>query len=370
MRSLLPRPRRLAEKMWPSFSAPIAFSPHDVTCNIICDFQTRSNWLLDPTYCCPHGMFEKWHYLASAMTSKPTCKQRRRRRWRTVWPPRSRTDPYSERRENFDICAACHAGWNQKRRLGATTFPPPEWYTLRGQRPEHATSNPSEPPITPNYIKQMGTRCTSPGDPNALCSLRLSDHASLPDCRGLQHTRRVEKCELGTAIETRPSFARLPLLLRGRKPSVRGTFSSPTPCRCRQNAPLLALLGAHARPVRPAPAEEKSLERPARLRGPGASRSFAGPFRTLRASSRSTGSSRKRPLMAGYGPEQRVAQLRVAAARDGTRSPATEHHAAGAGGGRRWSEKKEEEEKKKKRSSPLPPFCLKGMIEVCGVCVK
>ena len=90
--------------------APMAFSPHDVTLNMTCDFKPMpmaacSDLLLS------HALFEKWHRIASVITSKPKCSNEGvvDGEWYGLPDP---TDA-SRSLENFDICAACHAGWNQ-----------------------------------------------------------------------------------------------------------------------------------------------------------------------------------------------------------------------------------------------------------------
>lgn len=95
--------------------APINFTPYDMMTQMICDFK------LVPMAACsdmllPHGMFEKWHRLASAITSKPTCSKEGvvDGEWYGLPDPTDATRTV----ENFDICAACHAGWNQSADLG------------------------------------------------------------------------------------------------------------------------------------------------------------------------------------------------------------------------------------------------------------
>ena len=90
--------------------APIAFGPNDVNLRLICDFQ-----LLPMAACSDilfaQNMYEKWHYFAGLTSSKPRCDKEGivDGEWYGLPNP----NDASRTIENFDICAACHAGWNQ-----------------------------------------------------------------------------------------------------------------------------------------------------------------------------------------------------------------------------------------------------------------
>lgn len=90
--------------------AQVAFSPLDFNSRMICDFRQA------PMAACSdillaHGMYEKWHHFATLTMSKPNCNKEGiiDGEWYGLPDP---TDP-ARNIENFDICAACHAGWNQ-----------------------------------------------------------------------------------------------------------------------------------------------------------------------------------------------------------------------------------------------------------------
>lgn len=90
--------------------APIEFSPYDVASRYTCDFQPA------PMAACidillTHGVYEKWHYFASIIMSKSSCDREGivDGEWYGLPDPTDNTRNI----ENFDICAACHTGWNQ-----------------------------------------------------------------------------------------------------------------------------------------------------------------------------------------------------------------------------------------------------------------
>ena len=90
--------------------AQIAFGPFDFGSQMICDFRQA------PMAACSdillaYGMLEKWHYFASLTMSKPMCNKESIVDGEWYGLP-DRTDP-TRNAENFDICAACHVGWNQ-----------------------------------------------------------------------------------------------------------------------------------------------------------------------------------------------------------------------------------------------------------------
>ena len=159
--------------------APIAFDPHAITSQVICDFKpvamaACSDILL------PHGMFEKWHRLASSITSKPTCSQEGVVDGEWYGLP-DRTDA-TRTVENFDICAACHAGWNQSADWG---------HLFRRQTYPPGTSrvcdlNPSGPRYS-KYINRWNQMYLT-RDPTPFIDY-VSRVASLPVCQG---TRRLE----------------------------------------------------------------------------------------------------------------------------------------------------------------------------------
>ena len=159
--------------------APIAFSPYEIIYNIICDFQ------LVPMAACsdillPYGMFEKWHRLASSITSKPTCSKEGvvDGEWYGLPDPTDATRNV----ENFDICAACHAGWNQSADLG---------HLFRRLNHPPGTSrvcdlNPSGPRYS-KYINKWNQMYFT-RDPTPFIDY-VSRVASLPVCQG---SRRLE----------------------------------------------------------------------------------------------------------------------------------------------------------------------------------
>ena len=159
--------------------APIVFSPYDIISNVICDFQSV------PMAACadillPHGMFEKWHWFASSITSKPTCSKEGIVDGEWYGLP-DRTDA-TRNVENFDICAACHAGWNQSADLGhlfrRLSYPPG---TSRV-----CDLNPSGPRYS-KYINKWNQMYFT-RDPTPFVDY-VSRVASLPVCQG---SRRLE----------------------------------------------------------------------------------------------------------------------------------------------------------------------------------
>ena len=90
--------------------APMTFSPFELTSRFSCDFKyapmvTCSDNLL------AHGMFDRWHQAASMVMSKPSCSNEgvTDGEWYGLPDP---MNP-SQNVQNFEICAACQAGWNQ-----------------------------------------------------------------------------------------------------------------------------------------------------------------------------------------------------------------------------------------------------------------
>ena len=159
--------------------APIAFSPYELMTQMICDFK------LVPIAACsdillPHGMFDKWHHLASAIKSKPTCSNDGvvDGEWYGLPDPTDATRTV----ENFDICAACHAGWNQSADLG---------HLFRRLHYPPGTSrlcdlNPSGPRYS-KYINKWNQMYFT-RDPMPFIDF-VSRVASLPVCQG---NRRLE----------------------------------------------------------------------------------------------------------------------------------------------------------------------------------
>ena len=90
--------------------AQVAFSPLDMKSQLICDFQLAPMAACSDTLLA-HDMFEKWHYFASVIMSKPVCNKESIIDGEWYGLP-DRMHP-SRNIENFEICAACHAGWNQ-----------------------------------------------------------------------------------------------------------------------------------------------------------------------------------------------------------------------------------------------------------------
>ena len=89
--------------------AQIPYDPLDLR-RLICDFR------LTPVAACSdillaYGMYEKWHYYRGVIMSKPDCNKEGivNGEWYGLPDP---TDP-TRTVENFDICAACHVGWNE-----------------------------------------------------------------------------------------------------------------------------------------------------------------------------------------------------------------------------------------------------------------
>ena len=105
--------------------APISFDIHQYSTGLLCDFS------LGPMTACAeillvHGMFGKWHHFATLTAGKPRCDPEGSvgGEWYGLPDP---TDP-TRNIENFDVCAACHAGWNQSADWGhifrRLTYPP------------------------------------------------------------------------------------------------------------------------------------------------------------------------------------------------------------------------------------------------------
>lgn len=88
----------------------IAFNPTDLSSRFTCDFKPAPM-----AGCCDillaHSTFDKWHHFASLIMSKATCEKEGivDGEWYGLPDP---TDP-TKNVEEFDICAACHAGFNQ-----------------------------------------------------------------------------------------------------------------------------------------------------------------------------------------------------------------------------------------------------------------
>ena len=159
--------------------AQVAFSPLDCSSQIICDFQ------LAPMVACSdillaHGMFGKWHHFATLTMSKPRCNKEGivDGEWYGLPDPTDGTRHI----ENFDICAACHAGWNQSADWGhlfrRLDFPPA---TTRV-----CDLNPSSPRYT-QYVHKWNQMYFT-RDPAPFIDF-VSRVASLAKCQG---TRRLE----------------------------------------------------------------------------------------------------------------------------------------------------------------------------------
>lgn len=122
----------------------MTFSPHDFLSRKICDFRNLplsvcSDMLLAPR------TFDQWHYLASIVLSKPSCDKNAivDGEWYGLPHP---TDP-SQNIENFDICAACHAGYNQSANLG---------HLFRRWTYSHGTSRTCDlNPSGPRYVQYL-----------------------------------------------------------------------------------------------------------------------------------------------------------------------------------------------------------------------
>ena len=217
-------------------------------------------------------------------------------------------------------------------------FPPPEWYTLRGTT-RACDFNPFG---AADYSKlhqtngnQMYLTRRSERPFVRLTSLGPRVAAGLPGRNSPRREMRTGYGERDDALVCSSALA------ASRKDAVRpGHFSSPTPCRCRQNAPLLALLGAHARPVRP------RLRRKSRsndLRGFTSRREqiFRHTVPHVEGFVAQHRLKREMAPYGGHGPEERIAQLRVAAARERWNTiPGDRASCSWSRGGRRWSEKK------------------------------
>ena len=162
--------------------APIAFSPLDLVHQLICDFQQAPM-----AVCCDillaHGMFEKWHYFASLMMSKPMCNKEGIDNGEWYGLP-DKTDA-TRNIENFDICAACHAGWNQSADWGHLfrhhNYPPgtPRVCDLNPSGPRHFE-------YADKWNQMYFTR-----DPAPFIDY-ISRLAALPTC---QRTRRIENAK-------------------------------------------------------------------------------------------------------------------------------------------------------------------------------
>lgn len=159
--------------------AQAVFSPLDFNSRLICHFQlapmaASSDILL------ARGMFDKWHHFASLTMSKPRCNQEGivDGEWYGLPDPTDATRNI----ENFDICAACHAGWNQSANWGhlfrRLNYPPA---TLR-----LCDLNPSSPRYSQYVDKWNQVYFTR--DPAPFIDY-VSRFASLPKC---QSTRRLE----------------------------------------------------------------------------------------------------------------------------------------------------------------------------------
>lgn len=159
--------------------APILFSPLEFSSRLICDFR------LTPMAACSdillaYGMFEKWHHFASLTMSKPMCNKEGivDGEWYGLPDPTDATRNI----ENFDICGACHAGWNQSADWGhlfrRLNYPPA---TLR-----LCDFNPSGPRYS-QYVDKWNQMYLT-RDPAPFIDY-VSRFAPLPKCQG---TRRLE----------------------------------------------------------------------------------------------------------------------------------------------------------------------------------
>lgn len=90
--------------------APVVFGVDELSSHCTCDFRSG------PVAACSDillaiGMYNRWHDHASLIMCKPTCKGDGISDGEWYGLP----NPIEPNRniENFDICAACHAGWNQ-----------------------------------------------------------------------------------------------------------------------------------------------------------------------------------------------------------------------------------------------------------------
>ena len=159
--------------------AQVAFSPFEMTSRMICDFR------LAPMAACAdillaYEMFEKWHHFASLTMSKSMCNKEGIVDGEWYGLP-DRTDA-SRNIENFEICAACHAGWNQSadwshlfRRL---EYPPGMSRVC-----DLNSSSPRYSEYVDKWNQMYLTR-----DPAPFIDY-VSRLASLPNCQG---TRRLE----------------------------------------------------------------------------------------------------------------------------------------------------------------------------------
>ena len=159
--------------------APLSLHPTQITQRFTCDFQPApmiacSNSLL------AYGMFDRWHQMASKIMSKPTCSSEgiTNGEWYGLPDP---TNP-SRNVENFEICGACHAGWNES----------VEWAHIfrRIQYPPGTTRICDLNASSPRYAKyvEKWTEMYLTGDPASFIKY-VSRCASLSTCQG---THRLE----------------------------------------------------------------------------------------------------------------------------------------------------------------------------------
>ncbi|KAL8663542.1 MAG: hypothetical protein Q9202_003730 [Teloschistes flavicans] len=110
---------------WARNFTPVTINVYQMTAQYICDLG------LSPMRACwdilfPQADFYKWHHYACIVASKPQCAEDgiTDGEWYGLTDP---SDP-SRTVENFDICAACHVGWNESAGLGhlfcRLNFPP------------------------------------------------------------------------------------------------------------------------------------------------------------------------------------------------------------------------------------------------------
>ena len=154
--------------------APLSFGPVDYASQKICDFN-RTSMDVCADILLPHGMFDKWHYLASLIMSKPVCSKEGVDDGE--WYGLPDTTDATRNVENFDICAACHAGWNQSA----------DWGHLfrRLDYPPGTTRVCDFNPSGPRYSKYINkwNQMYFTRDPAPFISY-ISRVASLPDCPG------------------------------------------------------------------------------------------------------------------------------------------------------------------------------------------
>lgn len=159
--------------------APIPFNLHEFSTRLLCDFS------IAPMAVCAdillvNGMFGRWHHFASLIVDKPCCDAEGivDGEWYGLPNP---TDP-TRNIDNFDICAACHAGWNQSADWG---------HIFRRWNYPPATSrlcdfNPSAPAYSA-YIDRWNQMYFT-RDPAPFIDY-ISRLASLPQCQG---TKQLE----------------------------------------------------------------------------------------------------------------------------------------------------------------------------------